>query len=547
MKHEKISIKWKIFFYLLVFTGILLTVLWLVQICYLDKFYKKIKSQEALKLTSEVIAVLQSDSQNIEEQIDALAAQNNMIVFVTDTDGNTIYSAEYIPNSRLCEMPQEMIQKLYEDARSRGGSTKLEFEGDIGKNDFQNPQDVMSPDAAEATGAGNTLDAADGTRAGAENAPDAAADAAGAENAPDAADGAEQEAVGMPVENGFMQNHGQERIESVIYVNVVSIDGSERILFVNAQLTPVDATVNTLRAELVWITVIMIVLSLGIALLISRKVSRSLIGLNASAKEMAGGNFDVHFDGTDYREVAELSDTLNMTARELGKSERLRRELIANVSHDLRTPLTMIIAYAEVMRDLPGENSPENVQVVIDEAERLTNLVNDMLDISKLQAGVLKKNATIYNLTESIQSVFARYNKLKEQDGYKIDFSYDQMVMVEADEYKIFQVIYNLVNNAINYTGDDKQIWVRQIVREDGYVRIEVTDSGEGIAPEALPYVWDRYYKVDKTHKRAVMGTGLGLSIVKNILELHDARYGVESEVGKGSTFWFELKVYQIV
>ena len=179
-------------------------------------------------------------------------------------------------------------------------------------------------------------------------------------------------------------------------------------------------------------------------------MSRSLIGLNASAKEMAGGNFDVHFDGTDYREVAELSDTLNMTARELGKSERLRRELIANVSHDLRTPLTMIIAYAEVMRDLPGENSPENVQVVIDEAERLTNLVNDMLDISKLQAGVMEKNATVYNLTESIQSVFARYNKLKEQDGYKIDFSYDQMVMVEADEYKIFQVIYNLVINAIN-------------------------------------------------------------------------------------------------
>ena len=168
MKHEKISIKWKIFFYLLVFTGILLTVLWLVQICYLDKFYKKIKSQEALELTSEVIAVLQSDSQNIEEQIDALAAQNNMIVFVTDTDGNTIYSAEYIPNSRLCEMPQEMIQKLYEAAKSKGGSTKLEFEGDIGKNDFQNPQDVMNPDA---TGEGNISDVADVAGGGGENTP----------------------------------------------------------------------------------------------------------------------------------------------------------------------------------------------------------------------------------------------------------------------------------------------------------------------------------------------------------------------------------------
>ena len=110
---------------------------------------------------------------------------------------------------------------------------------------------------------------------------------------------------------------------------------------------------------------------------------------------MAKGNFDVRFEGKDYREAAELSDTLNATAAELGKNERLRRELIANVSHDLRTPLTMIIAYAEVMRDLPGENTPENVQVVIDEAGRLTNLVNDMLDISKLEAGVMEKKCAV--------------------------------------------------------------------------------------------------------------------------------------------------------
>ena len=202
----------------------------------------------------------------------------------------------------------------------------------------------------------------------------------------------------------------------------------------------------------------------------------------------------------------------------------------------------MIIAYAEVMRDLPGENTPENVQVVIDEAARLTNLVNDMLDMSKLQAGVMVKNAEIYNLTESIETVLERYNKLKEQEGYVIEFDYDRKVYVDADEYKIFQVIYNLINNAINYTGTDKTVRVRQKVVEDR-VRIEVEDSGEGIAKEDLPYVWDRYYKVDKTHKRSVMGTGLGLSIVKNILELHDAAYGVWSEEGKGSIFWFELSL----
>lgn len=220
-----------------------------------------------------------------------------------------------------------------------------------------------------------------------------------------------------------------------------------------------------------------------------------------------------------YKEISELADTLNYTVSELTKSELLQRELIANVSHDLRTPLTMITAYAEVMRDLPGENTPENLQVIIDEAKRLTELVNDLLDISKLQAGVQKLERKEYNLTESIKSVMKRYAKLVEQQGYDITFEYrEPEVWVEADEYKIYQVLYNLVNNAVNYTG-------------------------EGIAPEQLNHVWDRYYKIDKNHKRAVMGTGLGLSIVKNILQLHDAPFGVITEIGKGSIFWFELKL----
>lgn len=523
MRHEKISIKWKIFSYLLVFTAVLLVVLWLIQICYLDSFYKRIKSREAEQLTAETIGILQSDGEKKEEQIDELAAKYNMAVLVADREGTVIYSAEYIPNSNLNTMPVELLADCYERAAENGGSTEIEFEGNRKKNLLSFPPFEAIFDSTET---GNTET---GSTELEEREP---------------YDLEKDKHMKEPAPEGFIQNRGQDRVESVISVHLVDMEGEEVMLLVNTQLTPVDATVNTLRIELVWITIIMILLSLVIALLLSRQVSKSLIQMNESAKEMAKGNFKVRFEGKDYREVAELSDTLNATAVELNRNEDFRRELIANVSHDLRTPLTMIIAYAEVMRDLPGENTPENVQVVIDEAERLTNLVNDMLDISKLQAGVMVKNAEVYNLTESIQSVFARYNKLKEQDGYTIVFDFDRKVRVEADEYKIFQVIYNLMNNAVNYTGKDKTVWVRQKVLEKK-VRIEVTDSGEGIAPEALPYVWDRYYKVDKSHKRAVMGTGLGLSIVKNILELHGADYGVESKEGCGSTFWFELEIVE--
>ena len=279
----------------------------------------------------------------------------------------------------------------------------------------------------------------------------------------------------------------------------------------------------------------MLLLSVVLAGIIAKRVSKPIERLNSSAKVLAKGNYDVSFNDNGYKEISELSDTLNVAASELNKVEALRRELMANISHDLRTPLSLIYGYAEVMHDFPNEITPEQTQ-------RLSSLVNDVLDISKLESGIEKLDTTLFNFTESIKVTTERIAELLKNDGYKVNFSFDKEVMLNADEIKLTQVFYNLLINAVNYSGKDKAISVRQVVTGNA-VRIEVSDTGKGIEEKDIPYIWDRYYKTDKKHKRAVTGTGLGLSIVKKVIELHKGEYGVISEIGNGSTFWFSLKI----
>ena len=178
--------------------------------------------------------------------------------------------------------------------------------------------------------------------------------------------------------------------------------------------------------------------------------------------------------------------------------------------------------------------------MVIDETGRLTSLVNDLLDMSRFISGNRQLTLESFSITDALRETVARYSKMCERDGYRVQLQCDCELCVTADRSAILRVVYNLINNAINYTGDDKLVTVRQIYR-DGVCRVEVTDSGCGIPSSELPHIWERYYRASEFHKRSVVGTGLGLSIVKNILALHKARFGVRSRVGYGSTFWFEL------
>ena len=328
--------------------------------------------------------------------------------------------------------------------------------------------------------------------------------------------------------------------ESMIAARYAVADGRSYLILLNAEIEPVGTTTDTLAVQLGIITCILLLIAAAVAVPVSGHLARPLSQMSCEAKKLALGSYDVHFDGGDSREMSELGDALNYAAGELSALDSMQKDLIANISHDLRTPLTMIAGYSEVMRDIPGEMTPENIQIIIDETQRLNALVTDILDLSKLKNGAQTLECETLSLTETVRSTMARYNKLCTHDGYRIRFECDREAYIYADRTRILQVLYNLVNNAVNYTGADKSVTIQQVCH-DGVCRIEVTDTGEGIPKEQLALIWDRYYKVKNYCKRAVTGSGLGLSIVKSILVLHGAKFGVQSEVGHGSTFWFEL------
>jgi len=312
-----------------------------------------------------------------------------------------------------------------------------------------------------------------------------------------------------------------------------------------ALVVPVNATVTTLRYQLYFISGIMILLAVCLALIIAKRVSKPIEEISQKAQTLAKGDYDTRFDGKGFFEIVALSDTLNTAAVELSRVEALRRELLANVSHDLRTPLSLIYSYAEMMNDFPGEITPEQTRVIMDETRRLTALVNDVLDISQLENDMERLATTRFNLTLNIRETVERVQELLENENFDITFTHNNDVYVNADETKIGRVFYNLLINAVNYSGDSRNIGIMQSITENR-VRISITDSGEGIAEDDLPFIWDRYFKSGKKHKRAVIGTGLGLFIVKKIIEIHGGEYGVTSKIGKGSTFWFQIEISDI-
>ncbi|MBQ3417929.1 MAG: two-component sensor histidine kinase [Ruminococcus sp.] len=517
---KKLSLKVTLTASFLLFSAVLIVTLWIVQTVFLDSFYKAIKTSQVRSCAHSVSDNIDEDS--VDDLILDIEEQNAMCVSVYQTDEDcltAVYRSDRIriPDSLVTD---EYALEIYRKAVDAGGEySEITFTGI--KRHFE-PKQMAFPEGETVFDDRNNNTQNNNTQNNSD----------------------QNNIIQNNIEKKDEPSLERESVSRLAYAVINTAGESERLIIVESEITPVTSVVETLRFQLIIMTAVLVVISVIIALFTARSIAKPISDTNEKAKALAKQNYDVQFKGGRYKEIKELNDTLTYSASELKKVDTLRKELISNISHDLRTPLTMITGYSEVMRDIPGEMTPENIQIIIDEANRLNALVTDLLDISRLESGTADIKKAPFSLTRCIESIFSRYTKLIENEGYSITFDHGEEVFVEGDELRITQVVYNLINNAINYVGEDKTVKVIQTTSGD-QVRIDVIDHGEGIPAEQIPYIWDRYYRVDKEHKTAKIGTGLGLSIVKNILKAHDAQFGVESEPGKGSDFYFILNRIQ--
>lgn len=485
MKMNK-GIMLKLFQYLSAFVLFIVLIFLLVQTVFLDDFYRMIKRREVRLSADFLIENLEDIA--LEDYILSQYFREDICIRVVSADGSIIYSSGKQRNCYFSKMSDIEIQNLYQEMIRQTDSEKFEIVEDYRFGDgFSKPEK-------------------------------------------------KEKRSNIPKFS---------KPERLIYMKVSESKGV--LVLIDAMLTPMSATKSVLRIQILYVTMLLILAAAILAYILAKKIAQPIIDINRSAKNLISGGYDVEFSPKTYREIVELNDTLKQTSYELGKAERLKRELIANISHDLRTPLTMIQGYAEVMRDLPNENTKENVQVIIDEASRLSRLVNDILAISKVSDGQSMR-VEEFCITELVREIIFRCGKLMSNEKYSFEFESEREVKVSGDESKIAQAIYNLLGNAVSHTGEDGKIFVKQEIfnHDVPTVRISVADTGKGIEPQYLEDIWERYYKVEQVHVRSDIGSGLGLSIVKEIMQMHGGTCGVDSELGKGSVFWIEIP-YQAV
>lgn len=486
LKIDRNSIKFKTWLYFILFAAGLMLALWILQVVLFNSSYGTMKETQTKEVVRDINEAFKKyDTEKFLSKIGDLSDSYDMYIYVVSYDGKTQY---FSPSAEdYAKAPSFESDYSGEDSES---STDSEF---ISKIQTLNEHMIRNNGSA------------------------------------------------------YVRIQGDDKSQVILaYGGVLTLEDKEPlIVYVFSPLWPVNSTVQILTNQLIAVTVISLIIACCISIYLSTRITRPIRKINATAQRLAQGEYGIVFRGGHYTELNNLADNLTGASIELEKSLMLQKDLIANVSHDLRTPLTMIKSYAEMIRDISGDNPDkrnEHLEVIIEETDRLNSLVGDLLTVSRLQSGKMVLEISEFSLTDAVRSIINTYKVMEVEQDYRIEFNCSTDFIVRGDEEKLKQVVANLISNAVKFCGDDRLVTV-SLRKRGKYVQFRVKDSGPGIPPEDLNHVWERYYRSSSNMVRASEGTGLGLAICKEILSLHKTDFGVSSTLGEGSEFWFDAEL----
>ncbi|WP_412839800.1 sensor histidine kinase [Bacillus paranthracis] len=372
------------------------------------------------------------------------------------------------------------------------------------------------------------------------------------------------------IRNGTANSHqlsyflldSEENIKNSIFVKPIMENGKiTEYAFAIASLQPVNEAMLVLKDYYVYALIIVFLVIILLSFYYSKIIVKPLIKMNRVTKKMANFDFSEKLPVTADDEIGGLSgsintlsvnlkdriDRLNVANTKLQQDiererqlEKTRKEFISGVSHELKTPLSVIRSFAEGIKDGVSKDTTYYTDVILEETENMNRLIVEMLELAKLESGTYKLDMTTFSIGELIQQVYTKLLFSMEEKHLQVNIDVDPSIFVKANRSRIEQVVVNLLSNAIRYTPDGEKIQVSVIEMEDT-VKVEIENTGNPIPEDSLEKIWDRFYRLDASRSRHTGGTGLGLSIVKNILDLHHAEYGVYNTTNS-VVFYFNLQ-----
>ncbi len=476
------SIKFKMWINMMAVVAVLITVIGLFLIVFLQDFYEYSKESEVKKTQKQYISILES-SENMGtayDKIIELSRQSDSFVEIYDQDRKLVFSPfMYVSNNEL-------------------------FGKRVSSNDvvttYAMPSVIQS-----------------------------------------------MEENGQKSHTLKIQPHKNNGISTIVLINTFENNNLKYYIASRASLLPMQDTSMIFRRFFIIIIITLLITALITSFVFAELFTKPIRKISNAAKQVAAGNYNVTLPSTGHKdEMSMLAEDFNHMTREIARVDNMRKDLLANVSHELKTPLTMIRGYAETIKDLTG-NNPEKrekqLDIIIDESDRLSDLITNVLDLSQLQAGKIEFTTEKLNLSNLITGLLGRYDIFRDR-GYEFEINITPDIYSKGDYSRLEQVICNLIDNAVNHSETGTPIKISLEKKSCAY--FSVTNYGNVIEKENINHIWDRYYRIDKSGKRRVTGTGIGLSIVKEILTAHKFEFGVESNEDTGTTFWIEFPLSDI-